>query len=120
MLTESIRAKPLYSAAIQLRTRMKHELSLKAIAIIFLAVVLAAFAQESGSNSQHQDQSMQGMHGGQNQQGPMGGMMQNCQKNMRDMEQRHEKLRTKIESAKQSTAFSGAGLSSAATDVSGH
>jgi hypothetical protein len=95
----------------------------KAIAIIFLAVVLAAFAQESGSNSQHQDQSMQGMqgmHGGQNQQGQMGGMMQNCQKNMRDMEQRHEKLRTKIESAKQSNVFSGAGLSSAATDVSDH
>jgi hypothetical protein len=94
----------------------------KAIAIIFLAVAIVAFAQQSGSNSQHQDQSMQGMqgmHGGQNQQVQMGGMMQNCQGNMRDMEQRHEKLRTEIESAKQSTVFSRAGLCSA-TDVSAH
>lgn len=73
------------------------------------ALALSASAQQATSNPSSQNQGMQGMQGmhgqmqsGQMQHGNMNQMMQDCHKNMQNMQQSNNRTRQDIATAKQS------------------
>ena len=86
---------------------MKHIKNIAQIGSVALLLTVVLAAQQSGSTTQQQNQSMQGMEGmhgqmHQGQHGQMHGMMQDCHKNMKAMQQSNARTRRDIESAKES------------------